>query len=81
MTPIFYKLTPYVRNVDLAREVIVVSNPDVTPLDLGGHYLCDKENHRFEFEDDYVLAPSAGVHVYMCPGKHPVTEDELLFTL
>jgi hypothetical protein len=73
---IFYKLPPYVRNVDLAREVIVVSNPDVTPLNLGGHYLCDKDNHRFEFEDDYVLAPGADVHVYMCPGKHPVTEDE-----
>eukprot|EP00624_Nannochloropsis_granulata_P003543 evm.model.NODE_27969_length_46271_cov_24.043224.14 len=73
---IFYKLPPYVRNVDLAREVIVVSNPDVTPLDLGGHYLCDKDNHRFEFEDNYMLAPGADVHVYMCPGKHPVTEEE-----
>ncbi len=76
-TSYLYKLPPYIRDVDLAREVIVVSNPEPAPLDLSGHYLVDKgEHHRFEFEDGYVLPGGADVHVYCAPGKHAVEEEE-----
>ena len=52
------------------------AHPHLFILSVPQTHIFDKENHRFEFEDDYVLAPGADVHVYMCPGKHPVTEDE-----
>jgi hypothetical protein len=49
--------------VDLAREVIVLSNPERQGLDLTGHYIIDKARvHRFDFEDNYTLPPLTDVH-------------------
>lgn len=58
-----FALPPYIRDVDLEREVIVVSNPERHGLDLTGHYIVDRARaHRFDFEDGYTLPPLADVH-------------------
>jgi len=58
-----YALPPYIRTVDLEREVIVLSNPEKQPLDLSGHYIVDRSrSRRFDFEDGYTLPPLADGH-------------------
>lgn len=58
-----FALPPYIRDVDLAREVIVLSNPEARELDLTGHYIVDRARaHRYDFEDGYTLPPLADVH-------------------
>lgn len=58
-----FALPPYIRDLDLEREVIVLSNPERRELDLTGHYVVDKARaHRYDFEDGYTLPPLADVH-------------------
>lgn len=58
-----FALPPYIRDVDLGREVIVLSNPETRELDLTGHYLVDRARAaRYDFEDGYTLPPLADVH-------------------
>ena len=58
-----FALPPYIRDVDLGREVIVLSNPETHELDLTGHYIVDRARAaRYDFEDGYTLPPLADVH-------------------
>lgn len=37
-----FKLPPYVRDLDLEKEIIILSNPESQPVDLTGYWLADR---------------------------------------
>ena len=63
---------PYIQEMNLVDEEVVVVNPRTIPFDLRGIYLqTDKDSQIFHFpEDGYILPAGKCVTVYSCPGKH-----------
>ena len=66
---------PYVSHVDLAREVVVVSNPRAAPAPLGGHALSDAMGkHTFLFPKDFRLGALEDAVLLCQPGALPAAE-------
>jgi hypothetical protein len=62
---------PYVANIDLLEETIVIYNPSSQDHSMEGYYLHDYHQiHCYTFPSDFILPSQSSVTLYCCPGKY-----------
>lgn len=67
----FQSWLPYVSSIDVIDEIVIISNPSNSIIDLTGYTLCDlKKRHAFKFPP-CKLDGNSDIRIYCCPGlKH-----------
>ena len=63
----FYQQCPYVEDIDLIDELIVLRNPSKEASDISGYQVADDQNFNvFHFPEGTIIEPKGYLYLYCC---------------